>query len=319
MMKWAVLAVLLFVPACPAWSQEVSVFLGLTQQADPDDHSASAQIEYKGQVGRRFAWSLSYLNEGHFPEHHRDGGAGQFWVRTNALSPQLYLDAGIGPYYYFDTVRVPGDGYANDHGWGMLASIGAAWHTQNHWLLQLRGNWVEAGRNIDRFSVMFGVGYQLASPAPDRGAERQDHETTKNEITLFLGRAILNSFGSENATAASVEYRRRLWQYVDWTASWLYEGHNSMITRNGFITQLWGVKEFFEDRLSLGAGAGVYRAVDLDSVNRKDNNRFFSGVISFTGSYRFHRHWDMRVLFDRIITDYNKDSDVILGGIGYRF
>ena len=65
-------------------------------------------------------------------------------------------------------------------------------------------------------------------------------------------------------------------RHLDWTVSWLEEGDNSMILRNGLTTQLW----------LMGA---------------------------------FLAYWSFRAAWSRIITDYSRDTDVILGGIGYRF
>jgi hypothetical protein len=38
-----------------------------------------------------------------------------------------------------------------------------------------------------------------------------------------------------------------------------------------------------------------------------------------TGSYQFYQHMDARFTWNRILTNYNMDADVFLGGIGYRF
>ena len=43
------------------------------------------------------------------------------------------------------------------------------------------------------------------------------------------------------------------------------------------------------------------------------------GIVTLTTSYRFHPHWGVRASWNRIVTNYNRDTDVILGGIGYRF
>lgn len=320
-MKWAIVAVLLVCPVCPAWGQEISVFTGIIQQVDTRDRSQTGQLEYRDSLDRHFGWSLSYLNEGHFQNHRRDGGVGQVWIRTDALDHRLSFAAGLGPYYHFDTTTHGSESdFLNDHGWGALASISATWYTQHRWLFHLRANRVEASGDIDTFSVVLGVGYQLG---PDRSVgppkvQADCEKATDNELTIFIGRAILNSFDADHAIAASAEYRRSLGKYVDWTLSWLSEGHNSKIIRNGITTQLWAVKAFFDDALALGAGAGAYRAIDLDTKDGRDSD-LFSGIISFTGSYRVSGPWNVRLTFNRIITNYNKDADVILAGIGYRF
>ena len=44
-----------------------------------------------------------------------------------------------------------------------------------------------------------------------------------------------------------------------------------------------------------------------------------SGIVTLTASYRFHPHWDLRTSWYRIVTSYDRDTDVLLGGVGYRF
>jgi len=44
-----------------------------------------------------------------------------------------------------------------------------------------------------------------------------------------------------------------------------------------------------------------------------------AALVSVTASYRFQPRWLARVLWNRIATDYNRDTDVFLLGMGYRF
>ena len=150
--------------------------------------------------------------------------------------------------------------------------------------------------------------------------EAARHEAPRNELTMLVGRTIVNSFGSEPATASSIEYRRSLLRNVDWTIAWLDEGDNSMILRNGLTTQLWLADAFLDDRLVLGAGGGVYRAVDAHpGAQPEKGGTFYAGVASMTAGYRIRARWRLRATWSRIITDYDRDTDVILGGIGYLF
>ena len=107
---------------------------------------------------------------------------------------------------------------------------------------------------------------------------------------------------------------------MDWTVAWLYEGDNRLFRRDGLTTQLWAVRDFLDDRVALGIG-GAYIVLDHYSNQPETSgaNRSLSGVVTLSGSYRFHPHWHMRTSWNRIVTDYNRDTDVILGGIGYRF
>ncbi|MGE5172265.1 MAG: hypothetical protein ACM3MD_00395 [Betaproteobacteria bacterium] len=325
-MGWTVVIIVSIVAACPAGAQEIFFLGGAMQDTETNDRSYSWQIEYREGLAEHFAYSLSYLNEGHTPNHHRDGHSVQIWTRANVFDRRLSLAAGFGPFYFFDTMAAPaGTSHYNDHGWGGILSFAATWHGESRWLVQLRTNVIETSESIDTVSAVFGVGYQLEAPlsaAPLTQPTPRRRRTMNNEMTVFFGRTIVNSFGSEPADAGSIEYRRCLRPSVEWTITWLYEGKNSVIARNGLITQLWAAKAFLEDdRLALGIGFGPYHGIDRyrDPHSSSAHDRFLSGVLTLTGSYGFHPHWGIRISWNRTITDYNRDTDVILAGIGYRF
>jgi hypothetical protein len=100
-----VLVALLIPNLHEANSQEFSLLGGEVKNADSRDSSYSWQLEYREAVGDHFAASFSYLNEGHVPNHHRDGHAIQLWGRTDFFNRSLSLAAGVGPYFYFDTTN----------------------------------------------------------------------------------------------------------------------------------------------------------------------------------------------------------------------
>ncbi len=325
-LKYTFLIVLLLVANTPAIAGELFGLGGMMQSgnANMNDSSYSWQLEYREELCEHFAASLSYLNEGHVPAHHRDGNALQFWVNGDVLGRRLSLSAGIGPYYYFDTTitSTSGDSHTNEHGVGGAFSLAAIWQTETPWLFQLRTNWVKTFGRMDTVSALAGIGYQLDAPklrkSFDASAEHRE-KTTDNEITLFTGRTIANSFDSERSTSLSIEYRRGLWRYLDWTVSWLYEGDSRLIRRDGLTSQLWGVKAFLDDRIALGVGAGAYYSVDRQAGHNQDGDRMVSAITTLTGSYRLDPRWSLRTSWNRIVTNYDKDTDVIMGGIGYRF
>jgi hypothetical protein len=305
--------------------QELSFLGGGMKPTAGDDSSYAWQIEYLQGLGEHGAVTLSYLNEGHVPDHHRDGIALQIWRRANLYDRRLSLAVGAGPYFYFDTTGNMAEGsFRNRHDWKGMASVETTWYLENRLLLEFRTNWVVIGGNYDSLSVLAGIGYQLEPPAtrgPIAKAPPPEKMTTGNELTLFAGQTIVNSFESESSIATSVEYRHGLFKHVDWTVAWLYEGNNHLRRRNGLTAQLWGVREFLDDRMAIGFGAGAYIALDHYSelLQGDVKNRTLSGIVSLTGSYRFNPDWDMRVTWNRVVTNYSSDTDVILGGIGYRF
>jgi hypothetical protein len=319
-----VLVIAVVFAACPVNAQELSGLAG-TSDATPARESTYAwQLEYLEGLGEHFAYSLDYLNEGHITAHHRDGDAILIWGRRDFFDRHLALGAGVGPYYYFDTLQAGTNSYNNDHGWGAMVSYTATWYTAERLFYQVRLNWVYTdNRSFDTRSLLFGFGYQLAPPSstgPLNNAPPQREDTTKNEVTVFYGNTILNSFGSEPANSCVIEYRRHLSRYVDWTLSYLYEGENDNFGRSGVTSQLWFGRSFFSDHLSVGFGAGGYATLEYRNAQaHNDSDTFLSGIVTMTTSYRFLPQWSVRISWNRIVTNYNADADGILVGIGYHF
>jgi hypothetical protein len=301
--------------SAPAEASELYALGGGIESSDPHDNTYSWQLEYRQDLLKHLAAGVSYLNEGHIMGHHRDGYTAQLWGRTDLVDDRLTLAAGIGPYFFLDTVRDSNpNGFTNDHGLKAMLSVAAAWHTDKNFLLELRSNWVKGSSGFDSASVLAGIGYHFD---PDlepvsAGLEREP----KNEVTVFMGQTIVNSFDSQRSFAAALEYRRRLSRHIDWTVGGLYEGDNRLIRRDGVITQLWATQDLAEGMFNVGAGAGAY----FDAGHYKNpGSKFASGILTLTGSYRMTDHWALRVSWNRLVTSYDRDTDVILGGVGYRF
>jgi hypothetical protein len=272
-------------------------------------------------IGEHAMFSFTYLNEGHLPNHHRDGYTPQLWVRTNIIDRRLSLAAGIGPYLYLDTAsgRGQGDSY-NTHGLGGIFSLAATWYTESRWLLQVRGNWIGATNSFNSLTVTGGIGYLLDAPpstGPRTATPRQDEQRINNEITLFFGESTLNRFDSRHTAAEGVEYRRGLTQHIDWTIGFLNEGSSIPLERYGITSQVWLVRAFFDDHLALGFGLGPY--VAYDEYRGRNGSTTVNALIGLTASYRFSPRWALRLTWDRVATNYNQDTDVLLGGVSYRF
>ncbi len=309
--------------AAPAAAQEFALFGGLLR--GNDGHSYAWAFDYQEGLGKYAAVGFTWYNEGHIPDHHRDGQAVQFWGRLPLANRRFVLSAGVGPYRYFDTIpAAEGRGYSDSHGWGVLMSVRAAYYTSHRWIAQLQLNRAQIFGGPSTMSAMFGVGYQLDAPDTpgprDYAAGRADR-VTHNEITAMLGETILNSEKSPSALGGSLEYRRGIAQYVDWTATYLYEGSKKSIRRNGLASQLWLTRAFLDDRVTLGVGAGAYLTIDQRNIRDKPGpgDGRLAGLISISASYRISRRWTTRLTWNRVVTHYNQDTDVIQAGIGYRF
>lgn len=73
--------------------------------------------------------------------------------------------------------------------------------------------------------------------------------------------------------------------------------------------------------LTLGVGAGPYLSITQNDdlpQNRTGDGRF-SGLVSLSASYRFTNRWLARLTWNRLVTRYDRDADIIAAGVGMRF
>lgn len=320
----SIIIIIIFFPANIA-AQEFYLLGGITEKPDNWGRSYSWQIEYIQDLNRYLAASFSYLNEGHFKDHHRDGNTLQLWSRIYIPDRQFSLALGVGPYYYYDTTQNRLNGSSeNRHDFGGMLSASAIFQLDSSWFFQLRSNWTFTGSGFDTLSTVAGIGYQLDKPfhqLDKTKATVQKNDRPENSITILGGQSIVNSQNSYQDFAFGLEYRRAVLRYLDWSAAWIYEGDSHLIRHNGLITQLWAVRPFFEDRMTLGVGVGAYISIDRYSGFEQHGNsaKLFSGIVSMTASYRFVDNWELRATWNRIFTNYNMDTDVIFAGLGYCF
>jgi hypothetical protein len=302
-----------------AEAQEFSLFGGGSRAGDTNTYSWA--FNYQEGLGQYFAGSFSWLNEGHIPNHHRDGQLLQLWGRIPVGNPKFIVQAGIGPYRYFDTTtEQQGGSYSDTH----VYSVRAAYYASNRWVTQLQLNRIHVQRGPDATSVLLGIGYQLDAPdgpGPRDWASGSTTKVTNNEVAAYLGKTIVNSTSSPSALAGAVEYRRGLAKYLDVTLGYLHEGSSKLARRDGITSQLWATRAFLNDKVTLAVGAGAYYA-----INENENSESpgpgagkFSGLVTIAGSYRFTQHWDARLEWNRVVTRYDRDTDVIFAGAGYRF
>jgi hypothetical protein len=322
-MKKICFVLMIVMLTCPAVAQEVYVNGGITHDTKTSTAAGQWSVTHIQGFMKYGAFSFSYINEGHQPNHFRDGIAAEVWGHTTILNSPLSIALGIGPYVYFDTKVSPETGgYENLHGLGIISSATATWYGWSPFLLQARLNYILTNNSFDTLSATLGIGYLLEvpvspgiQPKPAKSRRTTDND---NEITILFGKAILNSDKSEKNTAYSIEYRRGLWKYVDWTIAWLSEGDNSPIGRYGVTTQLWLTYPILLDGLEFGIGAGPYLAYDKYS-DSAGSEMIVAGDVSAMAAYWFNPHIALRATWSRIITDNHRDTDVFLGGLAYRF
>ena len=223
----------------------------------------SWQMEYREEVAKHVEASFTYLNEGHFTGHHRDGHGVQLWARGTLLDRRLSIAAGTGPYLYYDTTpALTGNTEVDRHGLALLSSLAATWRLDDRLLLQLRVNNVASSNSIDTVAALVGSDTaripRREGPDPNRTVTATGH-TARNR-SLFSWR---NHFSPRRlpSFAAAIEYKSLSMRYrVERTL--LYEGES--IERAESRHQLWP-KIVLNNVLLPGVGAAI---LSIDTLGK---------------------------------------------------
>ena len=303
--------------AGPASAQDFVLGVGATRADAPRATSYGWLVSFSRELTPLLSASISSLNEGHIPGHHRDGHAAQLWARA-PMGECLTLAAGVGPYRFFDTaVAQNRGGFANAHGWGGIASVAATLREPgSRWLYQVRLDRIVANAGFDSTQLMAAVGYRFDQDGSFHANEiARDIPRRHHEVALMTGRTVINSFASETARATSVEYRHTDSPVLRYSIGWLNEGDARLARRDGIVAEAWLEPSFYRDRFTLGVGAGGYLAVDPDHAK----GRSALVILSTTFSYHVGRGWVGRITWHRVSSNYDRDSDIFLAGLGYRF
>jgi hypothetical protein len=305
----------------PAAAQDLAVAAGVMQSRIPDARSFGLEVSYTHELGESLAGSILYRNEGHVPGHHRDGHAALLWWQARPFAPELTFAIGAGPYRYFDTTVAEGSaatGFSDAHGWGSLWAGSATWRRQGSpWFWQLRVEVVETKQNLDTTMLLAMVGYRVPQDG-STAAGSTGHSWARvrdDEVFVAGGQTIVNSFESQSAAARAIEYRHAFGPVLRASLAWVHEGDARLIRRDGVAVQGWLEPSFDGDRFTLGIGYGGYLAVD----DYRSGSRDLHALITTTASARLASHWVGRISWHRVASHHDRDSDIILLGMGYQF
>ena len=321
------LSALLF--ACSALglrAQELSVLGGATTSGGFNQTTRAWEVDYRQDIYRNFDASISYINEGHFLDHKRDGTAWEGWANLPVLNGRLSLSVGAGVYYYYDTQPLSAGGSADVHGTAPIFSAAATGYLSDRWFYRVMVNRISPNSDIQTTTVTFGVGYWFGpnkrplGAVPDRGSPEPDY-VTEPQLTVFVGQSVENTFADEKAWAGAVEYRQGILPHLDGTASYIYEGDPKTSRRSGVALQLWPVNTFLDKSTSVGIGVGPYISIDRKNLTAESriNPAAISPLVSLTIARELSPSWIARLVWDRVTSSYNGDSDVFLVGLGYRW
>ncbi len=324
--RWApaALAALLLLPAAPARALDAALLAGTADAVAVDETSYAWQIDFRHDFERPFAASASWINEGHYRYHHRDGLAGQLWGRIPLRNDRMSIAFGAGAYRYFDTRPQPGGGHNNAHGTAPIYGLSASWQGESPWFFRITANHIHPPGAFDTNTFLAGVGYRLGRGDADRpGAPRRAGEPpradTGAELLPFLGVVVRNDLESRPGAAAGVEYRKGLARNLDWTLSWIYENSPGGIRRSGIGGQMWLVDAYARRRVVLGLGAGLYAFYDANPPGETHSRADAAGLVTLSAGYRFGERWIARFNWSRTMTGNDRDTDIFVLGAGCRW
>jgi hypothetical protein len=317
------LAFLLACACLDLQAQEFTVLGGTMATTELKQSSYSWQIDYCQDFYKNLAASITYVNEGHVPGHHRDGYAVQAWGRLPTPHNRFSLALGLGAYFFYDTQALTGGGTENVHGTATIVSLAGTGYLSNRTFYRLELSHIIPVHQMQVNTATLGIGYWFGrndKPTPGEFGHGPDDKTTitGNELTVFVGQSVVNTFFSQSARAYALEYRRGLIRHVDWTASLIYEGNPEIVRRSGLATQVWAVNHFFQDRVTVGIGLGPY--IYIDRKHPADAGNINPAAITPLASLTLSEHlsgpWNLRLVVDRVTSSYNRDADIFLLGLG---
>jgi hypothetical protein len=308
-----------------ARAEELSLLGGLT---DTDDHTHATYawaLEYRQHLLDHLDASFGYLNEGHLPNHHRDGGMLQFWATTGTWHDRFSLALGAGPYVYFDTQFHDNyQGYLNQHGVGAIVSGRLTYSLSRQWVVVLDADQVLVASSGTR-TILLGVGYRLersptldwqqAEPAEQAGGAAGLH----NEVGFFAGETTLNDLSAHKSNDFGFEYRYRCMPHLELSTSLLEEGTGAVARHASVTGEVWAVQDFLDRRLTVGLGAGPDAALNAYRTPDGRTGATVLGLASMTVSWRVTRPLVLRASWHRGFTSDDQDRDIITLGLGLRF
>jgi hypothetical protein len=302
------------VPAA-AHGQELAALAGVAEANNPSANTYAWQLEFQGALTPWLNGSLSWLNEGHIPDHHRDGAAAQLWLSTPKWRDWLVLSVGAGPYVYFDTeAAYTGRGYSDVHSVAAVLSASATADLGAGWFLRLNLNDTYAPGDASTVAVLLGGGYRFG--AGERGALPSSQP---QQIQLFAGEMILSDPSSNEGRSYGVDYRLELARWAAWSGTWFYDPGSPSGRRNRVATQLWLVEPMAGDRLALSVGLGVYSEVGAQTNQTANSPDLLSGLAGLRAEWRCSRRSSLVLTWNRTFTNDDDDRDIITLGYAFRF
>lgn len=139
------------------------------------------------------------------------------------------------------------------------------------------------------------------------------------EVGLLAG--VTSVVGTNDSSYAwSIQYRQRMASHLQWSFSWLNEGHPTGHHRDGFTPQLWVTDTVVSPRFSLGLGIGPYRYFDTvwgPDGDARDLDQW-GWALSLAAGWQLSHHATLRLEALRTYADNDIETHLYLLGLGWR-
>jgi hypothetical protein len=303
------------VASMSAHGENLLALAGITDSENGAPSSYGWQLELQEPVSTHLSGSLSWLNEGHVAQHHRDGAAAQLWLNAPRWCDRVVFSVGVGPYIYFDTEKDSSiRGYSDVHSAAGIVSASVAIDLSRSWFLSLNVNDIYAPGDLNTAAFLFGAGYHF-----NPSSEQSGGASARQLIQVFAGQTIFNDLNSRQGRTVGLEYRLSLTPWVAWSASWFNDPVNIRARPNQVASQLWLVDSLAGGELSLSAGIGVYSPLGSVPSGAANASASVSGLSALRVEWNWSRRSSLILSWFRSFTNDDDDRDIITLGYGFRF
>jgi hypothetical protein len=141
---------------------------------------------------------------------------------------------------------------------------------------------------------------------------------------VYGAATVINITGNQKSDGLAAEYRFRRSNcsayHYDLSLTYLNEGDSRVARRNGFSAQLWPMRSDALDHMEVALGVVAYWFIDRRRpvIPGKGPTGSVAPVVSVMFSYVPHREgWFARLIWDRVVSNYNRDADIWRLGVGH--
>lgn len=268
------------------------------------------EVRAGGHFTQRLRLDLVHYNEGKPQNNHRDGFALQTMF-TTPVAKSVRFEAGLGPYLSFNTTTNGSGEQKNVQRLGVLISMALRFSLgflTPGLHLRLGYNYADVIDGHSSHAILFGLGFAVQE-RPDSKQGLAQHPT---QVSIMGSMYRTNRGGTSGSFGGQVEVKQYITDHLAFSASWLREGEDALVDRQGLALQAWFVLPITE-RWAFSVGAGPYIAHNKQVTNDYE----FNGVISTQIECRAYRGTSFFGRLGRLVTRDDTDRDVVELGIGY--